>query len=316
VMIVLGLTIGWNALVVHGNFGAFWNRQPTAPIEGILTAATAFGLFVALCVTQTQSMFSADSWHNVAMIAGEIREPRRNLPKALAIGAGGVIVLYMLANLAYLAVLPLNEIQTAPNDRVATAMLEKIFPGLGVTLMAAAIMVSTFGCDNGLILAGARASYAMARDGLFFRKVGQLNEARVPAWGLALQGIWAAVLVLPRTCTYEGTTPHYGSLYNDLLDYVISAALLFYILTIIGLFRLRFTRPDADRPYRAFGYPIVPALYILGATTILVVLFAYRPATTWPGLVIVLLGVPFYYLWRLRRPTAPAADSVLNSKEN
>jgi APA family basic amino acid/polyamine antiporter len=159
-------------------------------------------------------------------------------------------------------------------------------------------MVSTFGCNNGLILAGARAYYAMARDGVFFAKAGTLNAAKVPARALWLQGAWAAFLVLPRT--FDPATGAYGNLYGNLLDYVISAALIFYILTIAGIFRLRSTRPDAPRPYRAFGYPVVPALYIVGALAILVVLFAYRPATTWPGLVIVLLGLPVYYSWRKR----------------
>ena len=159
--------------------------------------------------------------------------------------------------------------------------------------MAVAIMISTFGCNNGLILAGARAYYAMARDGLFFRSAGRLNDAKVPAWGLMLQGVWAAALVLPRT--YDVATGTYGNLYSNLLDYVISAALIFYILTIAAVFRLRRTRPNAERPYRAFGYPIVPALYIVGASTILLVLFIYRTATTWPGLIIVLLGVPVYF---------------------
>jgi APA family basic amino acid/polyamine antiporter len=157
-------------------------------------------------------------------------------------------------------------------------------------------MISTFGCANGLILAGARAYYAMARDGLFFRASGQLNAAKVPAWGLVLQGAWAMFLILPRT--YNAATRTYGNLYNDLLAYVISAALIFYILTIGGVFRLRQTRPTVERPYRAFGYPIVPALYIAGAATILVVLFAYQGATTWPGLIIVLLGVPVYFAWK------------------
>jgi len=179
---------------------------------------------------------------------------------------------------------------------VATATLNAIFPGLGPTIMAIGIMISTFGCCNGLILAGARAYYAMARDGLFFRSSGQLNDAKVPAWGLVLQGVWAAFLVLPRT--YNVASRTYGNLYNDLLAYVISAALIFYILTIAGIFRLRQTQPDVDRPYRAFGYPIVPALYIVGAATILLVLFIYQSATTWPGLVIVLLGVPVYFLWK------------------
>jgi APA family basic amino acid/polyamine antiporter len=204
----------------------------------------------------------------------------------------------MLANVAYLVSLPLDAIQNAPSDRVATAMMNRIFPGGGVIAMSIAIMISTFGCNNGLILVGARVSYAMARDGLFFRKVGTLNEARVPGWGLALQGLWAAALVLPRTVKPDGT---YGNLYGNLLDYVISAALLFYIFTIIGLFRLRKTRPDAERPYRAFGYPMVPALYIAGAAAIVVVLFMYRPMTTWPGLVIVLLGVPVYFLVTRRK---------------
>jgi APA family basic amino acid/polyamine antiporter len=295
-MVALGLTLGWNPEAVARNFGDFWAARPARPVAEGLSAVSAFGMFVALCVAQTGSLFSSDSWHNVAIVAGEVRQPRRNLPRALALGAGGVIALYLLANVAYLVALPLEAIASAPGDRVGTALLERVFPGVGVVLMSAAIMVSTFGCDNGLILAGARASYAMARDGLFFRRAGRLNAARVPAWGLAAQGLWASALVLPRT--YDGQK--YGNLYGDLLDYVISAALLFYILTIAGLFRLRVTRPLAERPYRAFGYPVVPALYVVGAATILGVLFVYRPMTTWPGLAIVILGVPVYYAWRLR----------------
>jgi APA family basic amino acid/polyamine antiporter len=173
--------------------------------------------------------------------------------------------------------------------------------------MAAAIMVSTFGCNNGLILAGARAYWAMARDGLFFRRAGHLNENRVPAWGLVIQGVWAAFLVLPRTVTTDAAgAVTYGNLYGNLLDYVISAALIFYILTIAGIFRLRQTRPDVERPYKAFGYPVVPALYIAGASVILVVLFVYQTATTWPGLIIILTGVPVYFVWR--RYGAPMAD--------
>ena len=182
---------------------------------------------------------------------------------------------------------------------MGTLTIETIFPGVGHTLMAVAILISTFGRNNGLILAGARAYYAMARDGLFFRPAAHLNRARVPAWGLVMQGLWAAVLVLPRT--YDAAKPEgnrYGNLYGDLLDYIMSAALLFYILTILGIYRLRVKRPDAERPYRAFGYPVVPALYIAGAATILVVLFTYRASTTWPGLVIVLLGVPVYFAWK------------------
>ena len=280
------------------NFGNLWTPRGTVDIVPGLTALTAFGLFVAICVSQTGSLFSADAWNNITFTAGEVKDPRRNIPLSLAFGTFIVIGLYLLANVAYLVTLPFDQIQHAAGDRVATATLNVIFPGLGSTIMAIGIMVSTFGCTNGLILAGARAYYAMARDGLFFRASGQLNAAKVPAWGLVFQGLWAIFLVLPRT--YDPATKAYGNLYNNLLDYVISAALIFYILTIAGIFRLRSTRPDAERPYRAFGYPVVPALYIAGAATILLVLFIYRPATTWPGLIIVLLGVPVYFAWKPR----------------
>jgi len=296
-LIAAGLMSGWNAGAVRDNFGRFWATRGYEPIAAGLDAATWFGLFVAICVVQTGSLFAADSWHNVTFTAGEVKEPRRNLPLSLALGSSLVIALYLLANVAYLVTLPLTAIQHAPSDRVATAALEVILPGSGTAIMALAIMVSTFGCINGLILAGARAYYAMSRDGLFFHAAGELNQARVPGVSLALQGIWAAVLVLPRV--WDPVAGKYGNLYSNLLDYVISAALLFYILTILGLFRLRRTRPDAERPYRAFGYPLVPALYILGAGTVLAVLFVYRPATTWPGFAIVLLGLPVY--WRIRR---------------
>jgi APA family basic amino acid/polyamine antiporter len=296
-LIVFGLTLCGNPAAIERNFGEFWTIHPSKPVVEGLTAATAFGLFAALCVAQIGSLFSSDSWNNVTVIAGEIRQPRRNVPLALGLGTGIVITLYLLANLAYLVSLPFEAIQGARADLVGTAVLETRFPRMGAAIMAAALMVSTFGCNNGLVLAGARAAYAMARDGLFFQRVGKLNAARVPGWGLALQGLWAALLVLPRT--FNGK--EYGNLYSDLLDYVISAALLFYILTILGIYRLRRTRPDVPRPYRAFGYPIVPALYVVGAATILSVLFAYRWSTTGPGLVIVLLGVPIYFLWRLKR---------------
>ena len=251
-----------------------------------------------ICVAQTNSLFSADAWNNITFIAGEVKEPRRNIPLSLAFGTLLVIGLYLLANVAYLATLPFASIQNAPSDRVASETANVIFPGAGATIMAVAIMVSTFGCNNGLILAGARAYYAMARDGLFFRRVGELNKNHVPAWGLIIQGIWAGILVLPRTVKADGS---YGNLYGNLLDYVISAALIFYILTIAGLFLLRWKRPDAERPYKAFGYPIVPILYIIGATTILLVLFIYQTATTWPGLIIVLSGVPIYFFWKFLR---------------
>jgi APA family basic amino acid/polyamine antiporter len=299
-LIGVGLAVGWNADAVSANFGDPWTPRGQVDIVPGLSAVSAFGLFVGLCVAQTGSLFSSDAWNNVTFTAGEVRDPRRNLPLALALGTGLVTGLYLLANLAYLVTLPLEAMQQAPSDRVATAALDVIVPGLGAALMAGAILISTFGCNNGLILAGARAYYAMARDGLFFTRVGRLNAAKVPAAGLVLQGVWSGLLVLPRT--FDPATGRYGNLYGNLLDYVISAALIFYILTIAGVFRLRATRPDAERPYRAVGYPVVPALYIAGAATVLVVLFAYRPATTWPGLAIVLLGVPVYLAWHKRSP--------------
>jgi APA family basic amino acid/polyamine antiporter len=308
-LVLLGLTLARNADAVARNFGDFWTRRPSEPTDGSFSALTLLGLFVALCVAQTGSLFSADSWHNVALIAGEIKDPRRNLPRSLALGAGGVIILYVLANVAYLLALPFEDIQNAPADRVATLMMQRTFPGFGVAVMTVALMISTFGCNNGLILAGARASYALARDGLLFRAMGRLNSARVPAVGLAAQGIWASLLVLPRT--YNGK--EFGNLYGDLLNYVISAALLFYILTIVGLFRLRYTRPDAERPYRAVGYPIVPALVIVGSATILLVLLIYKTKQTWPGFVIILLGVPFYLLRRATSRKPPSDYEIPNS---
>ena len=297
-LIALGVLVGWNHTAVADNFGAFWTVRGAADVVPGLSPTTAFGLFVAVCVAQTGSLFSADAWNNITFTAGEVKDPRRNIPLSLALGTIAVIGMYLLANVAYLLTLTFNAIQHAPADRVATATLEAIVPGAGATIMAVAIMVSTFGCNNGLIMAGARAYYAMARDGLFFRAAGELNTAKVPASGLVLQGIWAASLILPRT--YNNATGVYGNLYGNLLDYVVSAALLFYILTLLGLFRLRKTRPDADRPYRAFGYPVVPALYIAAASVLLVMLFVYRNATTWPGFAIVALGVPVYLIWGRR----------------
>ena len=301
-LIVLGIIIGFlNTSAGAANFGDMWTVRGTLQEVGPgLTAIAAFGLFVGLCVAQTNSLFSADAWNNITFTAGEVKNPRRNIPLSLAFGTFLVIGLYLLANIAYLSALPFETIQKVPSDRVASATADVIFPGYGATVMAAAIMVSTFGCNNGLILAGARAYWAMARDGLFFKSSGRLNDHHVPAWGLVIQGIWAAVLVLPRTVTTDPKTGAiaYGNLYGNLLDYVISAALIFYILTIAGIFRLRRTRPDADRPYKAFGYPVIPALYILGASVILAVLFIYQTATTWPGLIIILTGIPVYLIWR------------------
>jgi len=296
-LIAVGLLLGWNHDAVAANFHHLWSARGFHPIAAGLDATTAMGLVVAICVSQSGSLFAADSWHDVTFAADEVKDPRRTLPLALAIGSVLVIALYLLANVAYLVTLPLQSIQNAPYDRVGTAMIQTIFPGLGRNLMAIAIMVSTFGCINSLVLAGARAYYAMARDQLFFPPAGRLNRARVPGWSILVQGIWSVALVLPRT--YNPRTRAYGNLYSNLLDYIISAALIFYIMTVAGLFRLRVRRPDAERPYKAFGYPVVPAFYILGAASVLAALFAYRSQTTWPGLLIVLAGLPVY--WFLSR---------------
>lgn len=303
-VIALGIFVGWSAKAISANFSHMWTPQGFTPIAPGLSQYTAFGLFVALAVAQVGSLFSADAWNNITFTAGEVKAPQRNVPLSLAFGTIIVIALYTLANVAYLVVLPLDKLQHAASDRVAAAMLEAIFPVLGAALMAVGIMISSFGCINGMLMSGARAYFAMARHGLFFRRAAALNRAHVPGASLFMQGGWAAVLVLIRT--HDPSTGTYGNLYSNLLDYVISAALLFYILTIAAVFRLRFRKPDAERPYRAFGYPVVPALYILSAAVILTVLFVYRPATTFPGMVIVLIGVPVYFAFRWASTKAAA----------
>ncbi|MGQ0815969.1 MAG: APC family permease [Gemmatimonadota bacterium] len=273
-LILLGLSIGSNTEAIATNFRDMFTGMPTG------TALTlAFG------AAMVGSLFSSDAWNNVTFAAAEVRNPAKNLPLALAIGTGVVTLLYLLANVAYLMVLPLQALQNAPQDRVGTLMLERIFGAPGAYMMAAAILVSTFGCINGLILAGARVYYAMARDNLFFERAGRLSKHHVPAASLIIQGIWTALLTLT------------GS-YGQLLDYVIFAALLFYALTTFALFRLRVTRPDMPRPYKAFGYPVVPAVYMLSAAAIAVILLFAKPAYSISGLIIVLLGIPVYFVWR------------------
>jgi basic amino acid/polyamine antiporter, APA family len=291
-LVLLGL-IFWNKSAVAYNAANFWVTRDVTPITATLNAVSGLGLFAAICISQSGSLFSADAWHGITFAAGEVKDPARTLPRALALGTISVMALYILANVAYLLVLPFDRIQHADADRVATAMMQAIFPGWGTALMAAAIMVSTFGCINALTLAGPRVYFSMARDGLLPSKVGTLNRAHVPGTSIWLQGIWAAILLLPRV--FNSSTGAYGSLYSNLLDYVISAELIFYILTIGAVIRLRFTRPDAKRPYRALGYPIMPLIYIVGCTLVLLCLFAFRPATTWPGLLIVFCGLPVYW---------------------
>jgi APA family basic amino acid/polyamine antiporter len=299
-VVIVGLLLGWSATSA-ARTSAWWDSwgngwipqsvQPGFAMTGGLAIILIFGK------SMVGPLFAQTAWTNVTFLGSEVRDPGRNLVRALLVGSGIVATLYVLANISYLALLPFSEIQHAPQDRVATAAMKAAFGNPAAICMAAAIMISTFGCTNGLLLAGARAYYAMAKDGLFFGWAGTLNRAHVPGWSLLAQGIWASILVLPRT--YNPATQQYGNLYSNLLDWVISAALLFYILTIAAVFVLRVKRPDVERPYRVAGYPVIPAFYIVGAAVVLGILFAYRPATTWPGLVIVLVGAPIY-LW-LRR---------------
>ncbi len=313
-LIVVGIAVGSNATAIRANFAAAFAPHGAATIvpdfsfvPAVSASSGLFGLLVAFCVAQVGSLFSADAWNNITFAAGEVKDPRRTLAVAMAAGTGLVVTLYLLANVGYVLTLPLEAIQHAPDDRVATSALQTIFGGAGAAIMAIAIVISTFGCNNGLILAGARVYWAMARDGLFFRATGGLNRHHVPAVGLVLQCAWASFLILPRTRLRDAAgailrdptgAPQYGNVYSNLLDYVVFSVLLFYILTIAALFVLRRTRPNADRPYKAFGYPVVPALYIVAAAVISVVLILYKTQTTWPGLAIVLTGIPVYFAWR------------------
>jgi APA family basic amino acid/polyamine antiporter len=289
---------------IAANFGEgwknFWAGAGWSSLHAAQPGGTEMvGIFTLIGIVQVGSLFSADAWNNVTFTAGEIRNPKRNLPLSLAIGTGVVLLLYILCNFVYLSVLPMvgdphgatvleRGIQYAQEDRVATAVMERAFTGYGAKVMAAAILISTFGCANGMILTGARVYYAMSRDGLFFKSVGRLNEkSKTPVNSLWVQCLWTCLLCIS------------GS-YGQLLDYVIFAVLVFYILTIIGLFVLRRTRPDVPRPYKAFGYPVLPGLYVVIASFICLVLLRYKPQYTWPGLILVLLGVPVYLVWRRR----------------
>jgi APA family basic amino acid/polyamine antiporter len=308
-LVLIGFTIGRNATAWDANFGAglsrFWANagwHTLHPVQvGIGGPMVLVNLLVVLAVVQVGSLFSSDAWNNITFTAGEVKNPRRNIPLSLVLGTGFVLTVYLLASLAYILVLPMHGdpngatalargVQHAAEDRVGTAALEQIFHSGGAKLMAAAILISTFGCANGLTLAGARVYYAMSRDGLFFKSVGKLHpKYHTPVAGLLVQACWTAVLCVS------------GS-YGQLLDYIIFAVLVFYILTIAGLFVLRIKWPAAPRPYRALGYPVLPALYIVMATWICVVLLRYKPQYTWPGLVLVLIGIPVYFLWS-RRPS-------------
>lgn len=302
------MLVGWfvakNPEAIAANFTHFWNNTGASANFPSLGLSGFLGMLVAVCIAQVGSLFSSDSWNNVTYTAGEVKNPSRNLPLSLALGTGSVILIYIATNLIYMCVLPLlgspegatifeRGIQFASEDRVATAVMESGLGALGATLMAVAILISTSGCANGVILAGARVYYAMANDGLFFKKAAHIHPTfKTPVWALLMQGVWTCFLCLT------------GS-YSQLLDYIIFAVLLFYILTISGLFILRRTQPDAPRPYRAIGYPILPALYIVMAIVIDLVLLRYKPQFTWPGLIIVLSGIPVYWIWTFRKGSQP-----------
>ena len=315
-LILLAFTIGRTAEAWHSNFsaGQLWRNAGWSslhPVQvGVGGPIVLVNLVVILAVVQVGSLFSADAWNNITFTAGEVKNPRRNLPLSLILGTGFVLTVYFLVSVAYLLVLPMHGdlngatvaargIQYAAEDRVATAALGQIFHSGGAYLMAAAILISTFGCANGMTLAGARVFYAMSRDGLFFKSVGKLHPRyKTPVAGLLVQAAWTVLLCVS------------GS-YGQLLDYIIFAELVFYILTITGLFVLRFEQPNAPRPYKAWGYPVLPALYIIMAAWICIVLLRYKPQYTWPGLVLVLLGIPVYLFWSRRQARPDQAEMNL-----
>ena len=289
-LIGFGFLLASKASIWDANWANAWEMKTIAS-DNSTTPIFGVAILGAIAASMVGSIFSSDAWNNVTFIAGEIKNPKRNIGLSLFLGTLIVTVIYISANLMYLSVLPLNEIANAPADRVAVAASNVIFGNIGTYVIAVMIMISTFGCNNGLILAGARVYYTMAKDGLFFKKAGTLNENAVPAWALWAQCIVAGLLCL-------------SGRYGDLLDMVSFIVVIFYILTIIGIFILRKKRPELERPYKAFGYPVLPAIYILMGTCFCVLLIIYKPNFTWPGLIITLLGVPLYYLALRNQKTA------------
>lgn len=283
-LVVLGLTAGFNTEIWQANWAGAWEnlRWDAATQSAVPIAGTA--IFAGIVSAMVGSIFSSDAWNNVTFIAGEIRDPRKNVGLSLFLGVLIVTVIYLSANLMYLATLSMSEIAFAPSDRVAIAAAQKIFGPVGTAVIAVMVMISTFGCNNGLILSGARVYYTMAKDGLFFEKAGRLNRNEVPGWGLWIQCAWASILCL---------TGRYG----DLLNYIIFVVLIFYALTIAAVFILRAKYPDMERPYKAIGYPVLPFLYVITALSIGIGLLIYQPAYTWPGFVVILLGIPVFLVW-------------------
>lgn len=302
-LIGVGLLVGWNAGGAAFT-SAWWDSTangwtPNAAQPGLAITGGA-ALVLLLGRAMVGPLFAQSAWNNVTFTAGEVREPGRNLPRALLLGCAVVVALYVLANVAYIVTLSLPQIQQAPLNRVATVLMQQIFGPTGAVVMAVFIMISTFGCNNGLILAGARVTYAMAQDGLFFRRVARLNAHHVPALALAVQGIWAALLTLPRTVTTDAATGNikYGNVYSQLLEYIIAADLVFYALMVGAVIVMRRRAPDLARPYRAWGYPVTPLIYIALATLLVLDLAYLTPQTSGIGYLLVLTGLPVYWLWR------------------
>jgi basic amino acid/polyamine antiporter, APA family len=295
IFIIGGFWLASNIKAIDLNKSIFWDAVSTSK-DGVIISLSGFALIAALGISQVGSLFTSDAWNNITFTAGEVVNPKKNIPLSLFIGTLAVTIIYILINFVYLQALPLRGdphattvfergIQFATNDRLGTATIYSLFGESAAVLMAIFIVISTFGCNNGIILSGARVYYAMANDNLFFKQVGKLNKNGVPGKGLYVQAIWASLLCLS------------GS-YNQLLDYVVLAVLIFYVLTIGGVFILRHRKPNVERPYKTFGYPVVPAIYILLAVFIMIILLIYKPDYTRPGLIIVLTGIPVYYIWR------------------
>jgi APA family basic amino acid/polyamine antiporter len=268
----------------EANWVNAWSMQKLT-VDGTFESYTLVAALGAIAAAMVGSIFSSDAWNNITFIAGEVKNPKRNIGLSLFLGTLIVTVIYVLANLVYMAVLPLQEIATADKDRVAVAASSVIFGNIGTVIIALMIMISTFGCNNGLILAGARVYHTMANDGLFFKRTASLNEHAVPEFGLWLQCLVASVLCL-------------SGRYGDLLDMISFVVVIFYVLTILGIYILRVKRPDLERPYKAFGYPFLPAVYILMGICFCTLLIIYKPNFTWPGLIVVLTGVPVFYMWK------------------
>jgi APA family basic amino acid/polyamine antiporter len=308
-LILIGLILGWNrgSAAYTSSWWQPWQNGWTPSASQVWFNPVGQGLLVLALVmllgrAMVGPLFAQSAWNNVTFTAGEVRDPGKNLPRALLLGCGLVVTLYLLANLAYVVTLPLSGIQNAPQNRVATAVMQAVLGPSGTIIMAIAIMISTFGCNNGLILAGARVYYAMARDGLFFKRVDSVNAHHVPAVALIAQGLWASFLVLPRTVTINRQTSAYtyGNVYTQLLEYIVSADLIFYVLMVGAVIVMRRKAPDMERPYRTFGYPFVPLLYIILAGLFIIDLAILAPSTSGIGYLLVATGIPIYFIWSRR----------------